>query len=319
MLGNRAALAAAVIFALAGAQGSGSEAATLSIDEFMTGQYAAIGTGLPSFLDSSQVDDLLSLGGQRDMYVEGAGAVQPGSGLFYQTYITSDSGFLTMSVGTGRYGQGYVMWDGVDGSASPQLASSSGPLTGVNYQNTVGGIVGLNGGSVSDVTATSGFMVDGLVENGVGRDFSLSGQLSNIAIQVMESDNPATVLMEVWSDGGREYGYLDVEMPTNVGPDPIRNQDPQMVFFNYANFNGTVDFSNVSAMSLTILSDDTGLDTKIDFVGATSLEQPFEDSNEVPEPGAVGLLGFGVLGAAFIIRRHQRSKRPQDIDMVHRA
>jgi len=120
-----------------------------------------------------------------------------------------------------------------------------------------------------------------------GIDLTQGGLLDRFGLQLLAADSPGlTVAFTVYT-AENLFSTLTRTFDSAINA-------PQQEFFEFANFTGNADFTNVGAVTLS-LTGPAAMDASIALLDVT------EPPSSVPEPSAI--FGLAVLGGAIALRR----------------
>jgi hypothetical protein len=153
-------------------------------------------------------------------------------------------------------------------------------------------------GNASDAGWAAGFLADtsllpsvdmsGLTDGAGGIDLTGGGANDGILFDVLSIDTSVTATFEIWEFGGGASGSASHTFAAG-----------ESHLFKYDDFSNALDYTDVGAVRLTLVAPQAW-DADIRLIVST----------QVPAPAPSALLGAGLIGMSFSLRRRRRSKRP---------
>lgn len=208
------------------------------------------------------------IGGSRDLYVETMAATLGSQ----STEMTAGGGFLSYSQGSGVTGYGAVQWDGNDNSATLDED-------------------GLGGADLTDCTFAT---CDRITATVLQADFGFGYAITIIDMAGNKGVLTASTQFPVASPTTADYFFEWFNRADGTYFDAG-------LLFDIDHTGGDIDFSNIGSLMFE-------LNVPFGLVGAQAdidLTLSAITTSQVPEPGALALVGIALVGAAVAGRRRK--------------
>jgi hypothetical protein len=145
---------------------------------------------------------------------------------------------------------------------------------------------GWAGGFVGDTSLLPSVDTSGLTDGAGGIDLTAGGVNSGILFDVLSIDTSVTATFEIWEFGGGASSSASHTFAAG-----------ESHLFRYDDFTNGLDYTDVGAVRLTLVGGEAW-DADVRLIVST----------QVPAPAPIALLGAGLIGMSFSLRRRRRSK-----------
>ncbi len=279
-------LRSAIGAVMLGSSGFASASPLLIIDDFKSEWQVLTSSAGVNLTSTGQEAGATIIGGERDVVFTYHGTNAQASGFSLAglefSRASNPDGILTYMNGPGVISSARLQYDGSTDSALDDI-NSSGP--------------GFNGADLIDFTGLGGV------------DLTVGGSLNAMLVDVFSVDVDSVIAFNVWSDDNNvSHGVVYLSQGTNQEfyleytdfeqgrYDFTYNSTDFMLeeWVDLTGVTGGADFANVGAIEMIIFGD-AAFDMQLDLIGASS--------TIVPAPGALVLLGGGLLGVGLLRRR----------------